>query len=191
MSQRISLNLEDFTKLVRGEIVAQGDLMVALQCVSLQEMHNAVSDAIAVTNIGRDEHWLSLDEAERQMVVLAFAELSLSRPGWNDSLLEIAQRIDRPGAPMFARMKTSNADRVRAERSPLVGRGPVNLHEDDEDIRRWIHGINQGDPVPAGSFLHNFAAVVCQADFENYPLLRPSIIALKAKFPKYCYEGVL
>jgi hypothetical protein len=190
MSQRISLNQDDFARLVRGEIVTQGDLQVAVQCVSLQEMHNAVSDAIAVTNIGRDEHWLSLDEAERQMVVLAFAELALFRPGWNDALLDVAQRIDRPGAPMFARMKTANADRVRAERSPLVNR-PITLHQDDEDIRRWIHGINQGEPEPPGSFLYDFAATVCKADYETYPLLRPAIIALKAKFPKYCYQGAL
>jgi hypothetical protein len=190
MSQRIALNLDDFTKLVRREYVTQGDLMVVLEDIGLQQMHNAVSDAIAVTGIGSNEHWLSLDEGERQMAVLAFAELALSRPGFNQMLLDIAQRIDRPGALMFVRMKQSNADRVRADRWP-VDRGPFILEQDDEDIRRWIHGINQGDPEHPGSFLRNFAATVCQADSENYPLLRPSIIALKAKFPKYCYEGVL
>jgi hypothetical protein len=188
MTQRISLNVQDFQKLVRGEIVEQGALSCALLDIGYAEIVNAVDDAITGAPSMR-EHSLKLDEGERQMAVLAFAELALSRPGWDSALKAIAQRVDNPGAPMYERMKKSSADRVAVERLPLI---PVrSLHHDDEDIRRWIHGINQCEPEPPGGFLFDFAKTVCRADHENYPLLRPAIVALKAKYPKYRFTGVL
>jgi hypothetical protein len=45
--------------------------------------------------------------------------------------------------------------------------------------------------VPAGSFIKAFAAAVCQADDQNYALLRPSLLALKAKYPQYRFTGAL
>lgn len=60
---------------------------------------------------------LTLDEMERQMILLAIAELALSRPGWDYSLQLIAVRLQ--GAAMFDAFKRANADRVKAERSPL------------------------------------------------------------------------
>lgn len=74
------------------------------------------------------------------------------------------------------------------------GARPLNafvLQEDLEEIRRWIHGINSGEPKPAGDFLLTFASAVCRADATNYPLLRPAILALKSKFPDYRFEGEL
>lgn len=58
-------------------------------------------------------------EGQRQMIVLALAELALSRPGWDESIREIARHYDGEGLPMFEGFKSSNADRVRAERGPL------------------------------------------------------------------------
>jgi hypothetical protein len=37
---------------------------------------------------------LELDEAERQMLLLALAHLSVERPGWDDALNRIACKID-------------------------------------------------------------------------------------------------
>jgi hypothetical protein len=65
------------------------------------------------------------------------------------------------------------------------------FREDEEEVRRWIYGINQAEPVHAGGFLHSFAQTLCRADETNYPLLRPALLALKAKFPKYRFSGVL
>jgi hypothetical protein len=188
MSQRISLDEFDFKKLVRHEIVEQGALSCALLgSIDHEQMFNAVVDA--KRSPSRDEHWLKLDEGERQMAVLAFAELALSRPGWDHMLKDIAQRIDNPGAPMYESMKKTSADRVAFERWPLV---PIRtLHHDDEEVRRWIHGINQGEPEPPGDFLFDFAKTVCRADHESYPLLRPAILALKTIFPKYRFTGAL
>lgn len=61
-------------------------------------------------------------EGERQIVLLALAELALSRPGWDDTLHEIAVKFH--GEELFAGFKKSSADRVSAERGPL---GPRNF----------------------------------------------------------------
>jgi hypothetical protein len=129
--QRISLNEADFQKLVRGEIVSQGDLQVALQNIGHQQICDAVCDAIAE-------------------------------------------------APMVL-------ERLLSQRALHFSR----LDEDTEEIRRWIHGVNQHEPSRPGDFLLAFAAAVCRADAGNYPLLRPAIVALMVKFPQYRFKGDL
>jgi hypothetical protein len=171
---RISLNKSDFKKLVRGEIVSQGELQAVLLGTDHQQF----------------EHCLPLEEGERQMLVLALAELALSRPGWNDCLQRIAQRVENEGAPMYERFKRSSADRVRVERGPLLPQRII-LEQDTEEVRRWIHGINQREPVPADAYLYEFARFVCRADCDHYLILRPAILALMAKYPKFRFEGAL
>lgn len=128
------------------------------------------------------EHELKIDEGERQMVLLALAELALSRPGWDHALSLIAERIDNPGAEMYSELKRLNADRVRAERGPMR---PLLAEQDDEDIQRWIYAVANDAPQPAGDFLKKVVAAALHADPDNYPLLRPAIIVLKRKFPNY------
>ncbi|HEY2361226.1 MAG TPA: hypothetical protein VGK36_08930 [Candidatus Angelobacter sp.] len=185
MSQRMILNADDFKKLVRGEIVSQGDLQVSLQEVGYEQMYNAIANAITSAPILRD-HWLKLDEGERQMLILALAELSLQRPGFDDALRRIAERVDNKEDSMFEALKRCNADKVFAPQIEFLF-----LKEDTEDIRRWIHGINQHEPTKPGDFLLIFAAAVCRADAGNYPLLRTSILQLMEKFPKYRFEGAI
>jgi hypothetical protein len=62
--------------------------------------------------------WKHFGEGERQMILLSLAELALSRPGWDESLGEIADRFE--GREMFEAFKRTNADRVKAERGPLL-----------------------------------------------------------------------
>jgi hypothetical protein len=131
LTQRISLDESDFTKLVRGEIVTQGDLQVALQSIGHAQMFNAL---VAATQDLR----LVMRLAGNTMPVAAFT-----------------------------------------------------LADDEEEIRRWIKGINQSEPVHAGGFLHSFAQAICRADETNYPLLRPTLLALKAKFPDFRFTGAL
>jgi hypothetical protein len=126
----ISLNESDFAKLVRGEVVTQGDLQVALRNIGHAQMFNALVDALTES--------LHLAVSDGQMPIAAFT-----------------------------------------------------FREDEEEVRRWIYGINQAEPVHAGGFLHSFAQAICRADETNYPLLRPAILALKTKFPKYRFTGVL
>jgi hypothetical protein len=62
---------------------------------------------------------VSFEEEERQAILLALAELALSRPGWNDYCLRpIAEKLN--GAAMFEAFKVTSADRVKAERGPLL-----------------------------------------------------------------------
>jgi hypothetical protein len=68
-----------------------------------------------------------LDEEDRQAVLLALAELALSRPGWDAMLSEIAKKLNPhqksffdSGLTMFENFKLTSADRVKAERGPLL-----------------------------------------------------------------------
>ncbi|HEV1992469.1 MAG TPA: hypothetical protein VGR34_06360 [Candidatus Dormibacteraeota bacterium] len=60
---------------------------------------------------------LNLDEGDRQLVLLALAELSISRPGFDDALGRIADGLK--GRDMFEELKRLNADRLHSERGPL------------------------------------------------------------------------
>jgi hypothetical protein len=186
--QRISLNAEDFQKLVRGEIVGQGDLQVSLQKIDYEKMYSAFSEVIAAAPFFNREYWLRLKEGDRQLLILALAETALLRPGFDDALRRISQRVDNPIDSMYDALKGYNSDRV----TPAMARIPfMFLNEDAEELRRWIHGINQHDPTRPGDFLLAFAAAVCRADASNYPILRSAVIELQAKFPKYRFAGVL
>lgn len=59
----------------------------------------------------------TINESERQAMLLALAELALSRPGWDFMLRLLAEKLH--GAEMFEDFKRLNADRVSAERKPL------------------------------------------------------------------------
>lgn len=58
-------------------------------------------------------------EAQRQMILLALAELALSRPGWENSIREIARHYDGDQLEMFEGFKKSNADRVKQTHGAL------------------------------------------------------------------------
>ena len=64
---------------------------------------------------------VDIEEGDRQMLLLAIAELALSRPGWDWTLGRIAELLE--GRQMFEKFKRINADRVKAQRGPL-GPGP-------------------------------------------------------------------
>ncbi len=55
--------------------------------------------------------WPALDESDRQAILLAIAELSLSRPGWKFMLKRIAQKLD--GAQMFEGFRETSGDRIK------------------------------------------------------------------------------
>jgi hypothetical protein len=58
------------------------------------------------------------EEGERQMILLALAELALSRPGWDYALGGIAEQFE--GREMFEDFKRINADRVKTTHKPLM-----------------------------------------------------------------------
>jgi hypothetical protein len=54
---------------------------------------------------------VTLEEGERQATILALANLSLQRPGWDFMLGEIAEKLQ--GRVMYDEMKRLNNDRVK------------------------------------------------------------------------------
>lgn len=131
------------------------------------------------------EYELKLIEEERQLFLLALAELALSRPGFDHALKIIAAPVD-PGLKVYSEFKGMNADRVHAQRMPLVSMG---AQQDEEEIQRWLFGVANNEPNQAGDFLKTFVAAALRADAGNYPILRPAVMALKQRFPKYRFSG--
>ena len=61
-------------------------------------------------------------------------------------------------------------------------------HEDPELVY-WLLTIVNGDRergiAPAGDFLKSLAMAALRADHENYPLLRPALLEISKRYPKY------
>lgn len=55
---------------------------------------------------------IEITEEQRQLIALALAELSLTRPGFHYALLEIAEKGLGAGR-MFEELKRANADRIK------------------------------------------------------------------------------
>jgi hypothetical protein len=107
----------------RGVLV--GALLAGLNYgLRIGDVRLAAAAKLTTEEAAPDSITVTLAEAERQAVVLALAELALSRPGWEDGLLRpIAEKLH--GSAEFDGFKLCNADRVRAERGPVLG-GPRN-----------------------------------------------------------------
>lgn len=58
-------------------------------------------------------HTFQLDEGDRQMIILALAELALTRPGWDWTIRETVTKLGGENASrMFAGFKETSADQV-------------------------------------------------------------------------------
>lgn len=112
------------------------------------------------------------------MVLLAIAELALSRPGWDYALGEIAKSLH--GEEMYSEFKRLNADRVKAERAPMT-LGPLVAQNDDRELLEWLASARD----KAGDFVRNVAEAGLRADPENYQILRPVLIEMRRKYPAY------
>jgi hypothetical protein len=119
-----------------------------------------------------------IEEGQRQMILLAIAELALSRPGFDHMLGEIAKQFS--GEEMFAEFKRLNADRVKAERAPMSF-GPLIAQNDDSELLEWLSNARD----KAGDFVRNIAEAGLRADPENYPLMRSMLIQLRKKYQAY------
>ena len=73
------------------------------------------------------------DEADRQIIVLALAELELERPGWAELIREIAVNYD-PDLNTFMAMKANNADRVQDVRGSLHEARRFSDQDDNEYV---------------------------------------------------------
>jgi hypothetical protein len=59
------------------------------------------------------------------------------------------------------------------------------IAEMDEVLSHWLFGILHGMPERPGDFLRSVAQMAFRADAENYAILRPALLELKAKYPAY------
>ena len=59
------------------------------------------------------------------------------------------------------------------------------IANNDPDLAPWLFGVVREKPHQAGGFLTALAEVAFLADLENYWILRPALLQLKEKYPKY------
>jgi hypothetical protein len=52
---------------------------------------------------------------------------------------------------------------------------------DDPELLEWLANADHN----GGGFVSSVARAGLVADFENYPLLRPVLLALRKKYPEY------
>lgn len=68
---------------------------------------------------------------------------------------------------------------------------PLVAQQDKEEVFRWLLGVQHNQPTRPGDFLKAIGEAALRADAKNYPLLRPAILKLKEKYPKYRWAGNL
>ncbi len=61
------------------------------------------------------------------------------------------------------------------------------IAQKDMELLPWLLGVLRPE-AGAGHFLHTLAEAALRADWENYPILRPVLLQIKAKYPKYDEE---
>lgn len=100
---------------------------------------------------------VEFDAADRQMVLLALAELALSRPGWDHALGEIAERFSTPSPEAMSGRELF--DQFKEQRIPRFTR-PTVAQYDDPDLLEWLSKAKE----KAGGFLSSLADAGLRAD---------------------------
>ena len=127
-------------------------------------------------------HRYVLAETDRQLILLAIAELALSRPGFDDALVRISSLL--LGQATFEEFKRLNSDRVKASHGPFgfAPGGPIQHFPDELDyVNAKIRERNEGDHPQ--SFLGLFLLACLRADGQNYSMLRPTLQEFVKKYP--------
>jgi hypothetical protein len=63
------------------------------------------------------------------------------------------------------------------------------IAQEDIELVDWLLGIANHKPTEPGDFLKALAAAALRADPENYPLMRPMLLHVRAKYPEYRDDG--
>lgn len=107
----------------------------------------------------KENHTITIDEGQRQAILLAIAHLGITRPGWDYMLTQIALQMDnkRPdGEPQMFREFQSIEKRARAPIAYTAGwikRLSFQSQFSDDDKRHLIY---------ASQVLANLAGVTIQ-----------------------------
>lgn len=56
--------------------------------------------------------------------------------------------------------------------------------QEDSELFDWLTGVCH-PTMGAGDFLRHLAEASLRADWENYPILRPALLKIAAKYPEY------
>jgi hypothetical protein len=54
-------------------------------------------------------------------------------------------------------------------------------NSDDPELFEWLNNASQR----GGTFISSLANMALHADWENYPILRPLLLQMRAKYPEY------
>jgi hypothetical protein len=126
------------------------------------------------------EGTLELSGEQKAIVILALADLALSRPGWNDAISEIVDIYGERAA--WSQLKEINADRVGVRIEP----GFMDASTDTE-LHEWLVNASQSRES-SHSFVATLAEAGLRADHSNYPLLRSALLRFRDKFPVYSVQ---
>ncbi len=131
---------------------------------------------------------VDIDEADRQMLLLSLGLCALLRPGFHYACGEIAETLQ--GRAMFEDFRRLNADVVHPQ--AMAEATNKTIAQQDPELFIWLQtaaGHFAPERPAAGSFLRNLAEAGLRADWDNYPILRPVLLQMKAKYPKYSGEA--
>jgi len=110
MTQRIELNKDDFAALVRGEVVTQRDLQVAIQDLNHEQMFNALADAIAGSPVLLDPYTFREDEEEVRRWIYGVSHSA--RGTFLEAFCSVARRADATNyvllRPIILTLKAKN-----------------------------------------------------------------------------------
>jgi hypothetical protein len=60
------------------------------------------------------------------------------------------------------------------------------IAQEDSELFHWLlNAAGRGIRPPAGDFLKHLAEAALRADAENYFVLRPILVEMAVKYPKY------
>lgn len=126
------------------------------------------------------EGTLELNGSQKGIVILALADLALTRPGWDGAIGEIVDIYNERAA--WTELKEINADRVGVRIEP----GFMDASTDPE-LLEWLSNASQSREA-SHSFVATIAEAGLRADHSNYPLIRPALLRLREKYPVYSVQ---
>lgn len=59
------------------------------------------------------------------------------------------------------------------------------IAELDKELVHWLYGVLHSMPTQPGDFLAAIVGAAFRADADNYEIMRPALVQLKAKYPSY------
>lgn len=116
---------------------------------------------------------------DKPLVLLALPGASIPAPLQRVAAAIVRGSMTDPATAAATKARLSDA--ITAVMNGLLGM----VLDQDPEVAPWVYGILHGEPTPAGDFLKDLAAAANRADPQNYPTLRPALLQMMARYPKY------